>query len=528
MIKEDDLVALDGLGQRPLHLAAERGDFDMIWKLLEKAKEKDRTKDVLTAKCDKGQTALHRASWGGSARIVKMMLRYAAEAANTIAAEPDKDGNTALHVAAEKGFKSVVGELVNVSECTAKNDRGLGPLHYAAWSGSIKIVELLLQHSSKNEVKQTSLPPKDVLCSSHDQGNLKMADNHGWLPLHYAAASGQREIVEFLIAHGEDINAASHKDNKIGWTPLHFAVINNHQSVIDLFLEKKAKIVKDQYSWTPLHFAAINGHQSVIDLFLEKKAKIVKDQYSWTPRRFARLKEDAAAPKALPYKGSSISDSVSDEDNKNTTPLFWTSLHRLAVNEQQISPEQLLDKDAEPACEESRGLFLQAAREGLKHLVRILLLWPEMPMLEEDCNEAMLEAAKEGHVTVVNLLLTLEKAIGNVEDKARRTVLSWAAGNGREAVVRLLLTSRKVKNGDVKDKNGWTALLWAAQQGHEAVVKLLLHSEKVKDGDAKDRDGRKALSLAAQEGHEEVVKLLFDSEKIKDGDANNKNGWTAL
>ena len=81
----------------------------------------------------------------------------------------------------------------------------------------------------------------------------------------------------------------------------------------------------------------------------------------------------------------------------------------------------------------------------------------------------------------------------------------WAAGNGHEAVVKLLLEkgAELVSNDD---KSGQTPLSLAAERGHEAVVKLLL--EKGAKLESKDDEyGQTPLSLAAGEGHEAVVNI---------------------
>jgi ankyrin repeat protein len=117
-------------------------------------------------------------------------------------------------------------------------------------------------------------------------------------------------------------------------------------------------------------------------------------------------------------------------------------------------------------------------------------------------------AAKHGRVTVTQFLLG-ERINTNFKDDTGRTALSWAAGNGHELVVKLLLAKNDV-DVNLKDRNKRAALSWAVMGGHEGVVKLLLAKDGI-DVNLRTYSGYSALSLAAQSGREAVVKLLRDS-----------------
>ena len=60
---------------------------------------------------------------------------------------------------------------------------------------------------------------------------------------------------------------------------------------------------------------------------------------------------------------------------------------------------------------------------------------------------------------------------------------------------------------NTKDEDGHTLLSYAAKEGHEAVVKLRVARNDV-DVNSKSEDGRSPLSYAAENGHEAVMKLL--------------------
>jgi len=103
-----------------------------------------------------------------------------------------------------------------------------------------------------------------------------------------------------------------------------------------------------------------------------------------------------------------------------------------------------------------------------------------------------------GIVEVVDSLIDMECYDINGGDFMGCTLLAWAARNGHEKVVKILVGREEV-SPHKPDKRGRTPLSYAAGGGYEGVVKLLLEREEV-DPDVTDNGGRTPFSYAA--GHD--------------------------
>ena len=84
-----------------------------------------------------------------------------------------------------------------------------GEIHKAALKGDLEKVKGLLKDNP-------------ALVSSQD--------NSGWTPLHWAAAQGQKDVVELLLANKAEVNAKASD----GTTALYWAALRGHQDVVEL------------------------------------------------------------------------------------------------------------------------------------------------------------------------------------------------------------------------------------------------------------------------------------------------------
>jgi len=136
-------------------------------------------------------------------------------------------------------------------------------------------------------------------------------------------------------------------------------------------------------------------------------------------------------------------------------------------------------------------------------------------------------ASFSGITWVVTGLIELGYYDINEKDILGFTPLAWAAHNGHDETVRILLEWEGIKSEE-PDNSGQKPLSFAAQNGHEGVVRIFLGREEVDPGKPdSDRDGQTPLSHAARCGREGVVQILLDQQDVNP-DRGDNYGQTPL
>ncbi|QKX62344.1 uncharacterized protein TRUGW13939_09503 [Talaromyces rugulosus] len=137
-------------------------------------------------------------------------------------------------------------------QCTEESG-WLSPLHIAATKGNDKIVQLLIQHNSNSNEK----------------------DSDGVTPLMRAVEGGFEEVVWSLLRHGAHVDE---KDAR-GQSSLHLAVIHRHEAILQQLLENCHGLGSAVNSYnvngrTPLHIAIEIGFDEGVRLLLRYGANV--------------------------------------------------------------------------------------------------------------------------------------------------------------------------------------------------------------------------------------------------------------
>eukprot|EP00045_Choanoeca_perplexa_P006180 m.52406 g.52406 ORF g.52406 m.52406 type:complete len:452 (+) comp13500_c0_seq4:117-1472(+) len=200
----------------------------------------------------------------------------------------DDSGISALHKAARTGDLDALNYLLSIGlNAQARAENGSTPAHDAAASGNVGCLQALLWHEP-NLVESTLFKNRiDVLHLACMFGQVQVAAflieqgysdpshaaHNGSTPLHYAAASGQMECVEYIINSipPEEVDAT----NRDGDTALHRAAFEGHSDVVELLLGAGASASLESGGLQPCHIAARKGHLGVIEVLQAHDSRLI-------------------------------------------------------------------------------------------------------------------------------------------------------------------------------------------------------------------------------------------------------------
>jgi ankyrin repeat protein len=199
--------------------------------------------------------------------------------------------------------------------------------------------------------------------------------------------------------------------------------------------------------------------------------------------------------------------------NWNLALLMAAQRESLAIVE-MLAIDQRINSRSGTSDDHAKALRIAAASGQLATVELLLRIW----RIDSDYRpiyDAVIEAAKNGHVAIVQRLLQHQ---GTLRRRVP-TVMAVAAANGQVAVVEMLLRDPRI---DPSDKEN-TAVIHAARNGHAAVVELLLRDPRV---DPSDKENTAVIGAAAY-GHSAVVELLLRDPRVDPSAKNNRALWSA-
>ncbi|PNF23135.1 hypothetical protein B7P43_G06701 [Cryptotermes secundus] len=236
------IVNMDGI--TPLHSAVLVKDVDIFKILLENGAD-------FTAFCNfRNQTVIHSAAAAGNLEMFLTMVRYNADM--SVQTNNEK-GDRPIHLAATMvgGLRCLKVLLIGNTVKSGGNKYGDFPIHFAAAYGHLDVVDWLIDRGSAVDIR----------------------NNMGSTPLINASWGGHCNVARMLLDRGADVNATVEKaDNR---SVIHSASFSGNAQLVELLLERGATVNArtSTNNRTPLHWAAQEGHLETVRLLIKHGAE---------------------------------------------------------------------------------------------------------------------------------------------------------------------------------------------------------------------------------------------------------------
>jgi ankyrin repeat protein len=523
----------------PVHQAVDRGHLEVVNVLLKyKA-------DVMAAFPDKS-TPLHHSIDHGHRDISLRLLQEPG-----IQDTPDKQGVTALHLAAEKGDVCIIQHLLDLERPITSEARHMegntestdeessttpsdSPLHRAAAHGHLEAVKVLLERGY--HVDEPDSEGRSVLYSALCHGHRDVADHflrylsdqrdkvkitfgntYAESELKQAIRQGNVTAVKQLLRLGANPNGSDESDS----SPLADAVKADHSVIVSILLEHSASMTQTVDfgrneailgetiwdGWLPHHFAAYYGSVNVMEALnaaLPSGLVGARTRSGHTPLHLAVFREHSQIVENMLARHKGVTAGTGDPAGLDD-PGSW-------VLERKDSWRR--------SALDARGVLRSGLESGLSSIL-------DIDSHTEEGITALHIAAAGGNVHLAKQLVA-SGALPELANKSGKRAIHYAAGAEKNADSMVQLLLQAGAEVQPRDSEGMTPLHVAASgsdESHRIAVLLLLREGA--DPNKVSHDGLSPLVLAASAGSVAVVRYLVQYGADVNVRVNN-DGYTAL
>lgn len=332
--------------------------------------------------------------------------------------------------------------------------------------------------------------------------------HHSRTYLQWAAASGNIDIVDYLLAKGSDIN---YKDSHGSSVIVYAAEAgNSNTKVFDALIKAGADVKSKNEDGATLMMLSIAGDNDLklVDYFTSKGLSIKdKDNYGRTLADYAARLGNLEIVKKLVTKGIKPTDqalffaTMGSRTKQNGLEVYQNLVDQYKLNPKTLSPN-------------GATILHNLVRRPNMEVVNYFLAKGVNPAIaDKDGNTILMMAAQGKDTKLVDLLLSKAKNIAATNNKGENALMLATAYGSADIV------STLIKNGadvNTKDKSGNNVAYYLInsfkpnEASEDFNTKLNLLQKAGLDFKATQQHGTTLLHLAVEKNDATLIKKLVD------------------